>query len=115
MTWFKVDDGFAFHSKTLAAGNAAVGMWVRAGSWSSQQLTDGFMPEAVVRQIGPISSAGRLVDAGLWIPDGSGFQFHEWAGAGRNPTRAQVQAKREVDAKRLAKWREEQARKNGET
>lgn len=34
MSWFKVDDHLAFHRKTLAAGNEAMGLWVRAGSWS---------------------------------------------------------------------------------
>ena len=115
MTWFKVDDGFAFHSKTLAAGNTAIGMWVRAGSWSSQQLTDGVLPEPIVRQLGSIGSAKRLVESGLWIPDGSGYRFHEWSGTGRNPTRAQVQAKREKDAERLRRWREEQEAKDQST
>lgn len=108
MTWFKVDDGFAFHHKTLAAGNAACGMWVRAGSWSAQQLTDGYMPEPLVRQLGPIRDAHRLVDAGLWLPDGNGFQFHQWHG--RNPTRDQVEKKRAADAERLRRWREEKGK-----
>ena len=33
--WFKVDDNLALHPKVLGAGNAAMGMWVRAGSWSA--------------------------------------------------------------------------------
>lgn len=111
MPWFKVDDGFAFHSKTLAAGNQAIGLWVRAGSWASQQLTDGLVPRQVARQIGTAKDAGRLVDSGLWVPDGSDFQFHQWSTGGRNPTRAQVEAKREADAERLRKWREDQAAK----
>ena len=33
MPWFNVDDGFAFHRKAVRAGNAAIGLWTRAGSW----------------------------------------------------------------------------------
>ena len=45
MSWFKVDDQLAFNAKVVAAGNEAMGLWVRAGSWSAAQLTDGFIPE----------------------------------------------------------------------
>ena len=52
MAWFKVDDTFAMHEKVLAAGNSAIGLWVRSGAWSMQQLTDGFVPDHVVRALG---------------------------------------------------------------
>lgn len=29
MPWFRVDDDFALHPKAIAAGNAALGLWVR--------------------------------------------------------------------------------------
>ena len=45
MSWFKVDDQLAFNAKIVAAGNEAMGLWVRAGSWSAAQLTNGFIPE----------------------------------------------------------------------
>jgi hypothetical protein len=104
MPWFKVDDGFAFHSKTLQAGNAAVGMWVRAGSWASQNLTDGEISSTVARQLGTRGQAQKLVDAGLWVPTDNGFAFHEWEG--RNPTREQVEQRRRQTADRLRRWRE---------
>lgn len=103
MPWFRVDDGFAFHPKAMEAQNAAIGMWTRAGSWSAQHLTDGVIPLHLVKQLGPLSQAHRLVEAGLWIPDGPGFMFHEWEG--RNPTRDEVQAKRAADAERVRRWR----------
>jgi hypothetical protein len=64
--WFKVDDNLALHQKTLRAGNAAMGMWVRAGSWAMQQLSDGFVPDEVVALLGGKSLARKLVDADLW-------------------------------------------------
>lgn len=99
MPWFRVDDNLAFHSKTLAAGNAAMGLWVRAGSWSMQQLTDGHVPDHVAKQLGTRAEAKRLCDVGLWTanPDG-GFDFHQWEG--RQPTAADV--KRAAEAKGTA-------------
>jgi hypothetical protein len=45
MSWFRVDDTLAAHPKTRRAGLAAMGLWTVAGSWSSQQLTEGFVPD----------------------------------------------------------------------
>ena len=95
MPWFRVDDNLAFHSKTLAAGNAAMGLWVRAGAWSMQQLTDGFIPAHVARQLGKPAEARRLCEAGLWTEDEAGFRFHEWFG--RQPSADDV--KRAAEAK----------------
>lgn len=104
MPWFKVDDTLAFHHKSIAAGNAAMGLWVRAGSWSMQMLTDGWIPIQVVTQLGTRAEARRLVSAGLWDEKDDGFQFHEWAQ--RQPTRVQVLADREAAAERKRKSRE---------
>lgn len=113
MTWFKVDDNLAFHPKAVMAGNAAMGLWVRSGSWVAQQLTDGFVPLDIVRSIGSGGQSEKLVEAGLWLPCGKGFEFHEWAAPGRQPTRAQVEQKRETAAKRLQKWREKHGDETG--
>lgn len=90
MTWFKVDDGLAFHPKAVAAGNAAMGLWVRAGSWSAQQLTDGHVPSHMVRVLGNLSQAKQLVAAGLWEQVDGGYRFWQWIE--RNPDREQVEA-----------------------
>jgi hypothetical protein len=67
MTWFKVDDAFALHPKAIAAGNAALGLWVRAGSWCGAHLTDGFVPAPLIRTLGAQTrDARKLVEAGLW-------------------------------------------------
>ena len=44
MAWFKVDDKLAFHPKVLTAGNTAIGLWVRAGAWSADQLQTDLSP-----------------------------------------------------------------------
>lgn len=111
MPWFRVDDTFAHHAKVLEAGNAAVGLWVRAGAWSMQQLSDGFIPTQVVHTIGTRSQARRLVDVGLWIAKDDGYQFHEWEQ--RQPSRVQVHADREAAAERQRKAREKRRNEQG--
>lgn len=107
MTWFKVDDDLAFHRKTVAAGNAAMGLWVRAGSWCGQQLNDGHVPHSIARRLGTKTQANALVRVGLWHAVDGGYQFHQWDSDGdgtrRNFTKAEVEDKRRkrADAGRL--------------
>jgi hypothetical protein len=102
--WFKVDDNLALHQKTLRAGNAAMGMWVRAGSWAMQQLSDGFVPDEVVALLGGKSLARKLVDADLWDTVPGGYVFHQWQE--RQPTRTQVEHDRDAARTRKERWRE---------
>lgn len=104
MAWFKVDDNFAFHPKVLNAGNAAAGLWVRAGTWSMQTLSDGFIPSSIALRLGTKREAARLVQAGLWDECEGGYVFHQWSE--RQPTSAQVKADRASGAARLKRWRE---------
>ena len=84
MTWFKLDDKCAFHSKVLAAGNEAFGVWCRAGSWSSGELLDGFVPEHVALQIGTKKLWGKLETcggkdrAGLVEKVDGGWRIHDF-------------------------------------
>lgn len=96
MTWFKVDDGLHSHRKAVRAGVPAMGLWVLAGSWCADHLTDGFIPDYMAARIDRDyeDNATRLVDAGLWEPaekaGDKGWQFHEWVE--QQPTREEVQA-----------------------
>lgn len=78
MSWFKICDTLALHPKTMSAGNAAMGLWVRSGAWSMQNLTDGFVPLHIVRVLGTRRQADRLLEARLWAYADRGFQFHNW-------------------------------------
>lgn len=79
MTWFKVDDGWWAHPKTLALSPTAGFLWVRAGSWSGQQLTDGFIPKAALMMLGAdVSIADELVHVGYWQATAGGYQFTDW-------------------------------------
>lgn len=116
MTWFKVDDTLAWHQKVVIAGNGAMGLWVRSGSWASQQLTDGFVPADIAKALGSPAEIKKLVAAGLWHPtehDGTpGYQFHQFLE--RNPSRADVEAERAANRKRQQRGREAaRARREG--
>ncbi|GAA2760014.1 hypothetical protein F4554_005588 [Actinopolymorpha rutila] len=104
MPWFRVCDTFAFNDKTVAAGNAAVGLWVRAGSWSAQNLTDGLVPKHMVTALGGTTAQARkLVDVGLWEATSDGYRFIEWDGA--QPTRQEVQQDRAAARDRMRRAR----------
>lgn len=105
MTWFKVDDGFAFHPKALSLTPAAGWLWVRAGAWSAAQLTNGRIPAGMVVAFGAtVREAEDLVAAGLWKPDGSDWLFHDWLDY--QPSREQVEAERAAAKDRQRKARE---------
>lgn len=99
MTWFYVDDSFHTHPKALAAGNAAVGLWTRCGSWVGRHLTDGWVPSEIARLYGTKTEARRLVDSALWERDTErgGYVMHDYLDW--NKSKAEVEAKREVRAR----------------
>src|SRR5215472_453042 len=103
MVWFLVDDNLALHRKVTAAGNAAMGAWVRAGAWSAGNLTDGFVPTNVAYQIGSRSNIDTLLRVGLWSRVTGGYQFHDWTDI--QPTADQVKQRREQARERKAKQR----------
>lgn len=111
MTWFRVDDKFGDHPKVrkLRGDKApAVGVWTLCGTWSADNLSDGFVPTEVVQRFDPKERyAKRLVDVGLWTvteqDSETGYQFHQWDE--HQPTRAQVQKRRNDTKKRVQEWR----------
>lgn len=109
MVWFLVDDNLAFHKKVLAAGDTAMGAWVRAGSWSAANLTDGYVPINVCTQICSKYSRDKLEKAGLWSRVTGGYQFHDWADF--QPTAEQVKQRR--DAMRERQQRKRKNAKSG--
>lgn len=104
MAWFKVDDQLAFHAKTVAAGNSAMGLWVRAGSWASAQLTGGFVPNAIANAMAKECDANALIAAGLWHEADGGYQFHEW-GEWQPDADEERQRRNEIREKRKAAGR----------
>jgi len=113
MPWFKVDDKLHSHVKAARAGLEAMGLWTIAGSWSMDQLTDGFVPDYIAARLHPKAKrlAAALVKAGLWDEaekDGdTGWQFHDWDEY--QPTRDETEAKREAERERKRAWRAKEA------
>ncbi len=85
VAWFKVDGKFHSHPKRYKVGLRAMGLWVAAGSWCADQLTDGHIPAAVLPLLGGTrADAKALVDAGLWETRGQdGWAFHDWSDCNR--------------------------------
>lgn len=92
MTWFKVDDSFYDHPKIFDAPDCAVALWVRAGSWSARNLTDGHVPAKMPARLcdDPERATRELVDRGLWRRTKGGYQFHDWTSY--QPTRSEATA-----------------------
>ncbi|MEW1867009.1 hypothetical protein AB0420_02225 [Streptomyces caelestis] len=121
MPWFVIDDNSHMHPKFVAAKNAALGLWVRAGGYSAQHLTDGIVPGVIAKMYGTPAQVRRLVEVGLWhehghtcphpkcpSPQPGDYAIHDYLDY--NPTRAQVQERRdrEADKKRRYRARAEQ-------
>ena len=104
MPWFKVDDKLHDHHKSRAAKAKAMGVWVMAGSWCADNLTDGFVPRSVLGRWGTPADAKRLVDVGYWEmaeQNGErGWRFHDWDDY--QPKRAETLTRREEDRQRKA-------------
>ncbi len=102
---FQVDGDFYDHPKVIGMSDAAFKLWVRAGSFCANKLTDGFVSEDVLADTlrADKAVAEELVRRRLWRRVKSGYRFHEWGD--RNLTKARVQADREADRIRKANGR----------
>ncbi|WP_280381024.1 hypothetical protein [Nocardia wallacei] len=106
-----VDDGAAFHPKFVAAGNAACGLWMRAGAWSQQNLTEGFIPADVARTLGSAAQIRKLVTVKLWHEEPGGYQFHEWGQRQMSKAEILERRRKRAEAGRLGGVRSGQSRR----
>ncbi|AVP42296.1 hypothetical protein SEA_FENRY_70 [Gordonia phage Fenry] len=100
---FRVSDTAAFDDKMIQAGNSAIGLWARAGAWCMQQLTDGFVPTRIARQIGTKAQADRLTDCGLWESVDGGYRFVKFLNHQRS--KEQVESEKAAARQRMRKVR----------
>jgi hypothetical protein len=98
MTWFKIDDDFFFHPKVVAAGNAAIGLFVRCGSWASNHLTDGHIPHQVIAMFGTATDIDNLIDVGLLEETDTGYWMPAFLDY--NPSADEVKAQKAATAER---------------
>lgn len=125
MPWFKLDDSFHSHPKVIAAGNEAVGLFVRCGTYAAEHLTDGFIDEDIAVLYGasdtgsrrnpgtgkPETLAETLVRTKLWRRARGGWRMRDYLDY--NPSRQAVDKSRENNARRQRRWQE--AQHNGVT
>jgi hypothetical protein len=113
MTWFAVDDKLHGHIKSRRARAASMGLWVLAGSYCADNLTDGFVaadvPAILVGKDGP-KLAARLVGAKLWHEVEGGWIFHDWSDY--QPTAESVRANRAAAKERMTRLRSQGVRAN---
>lgn len=108
MAWFKVDDGFHSSRKLLSIPKrhrlAAAGVWVIAGSWCADQLTDGHVPDYMLKEWGATPAiVSALIEAGLWERMESSNVFYKWHEY--QPSKRDVDAEREASRERMREIR----------
>lgn len=104
MPWFRLDDSFHSHPKVIAAGNEAVGLYVRCGTYAAEHLTDGFVGKSIVLLYGSDALAARLVEAKLWHRTRGGWNIHDYLDY--NPSREAVEKERKAAAERQRRRRD---------
>lgn len=98
MSFFLVDDKLHGHRKTVRTPVEAMGLWVIAGSWCADNLTDGFIPDYVAKRLDSKATrhAAALVASGFWCladrQGDKGWLFVNWDE--KQPTREQVETRR---------------------
>jgi hypothetical protein len=107
--WSRVDDALADHRKMTAAADligpdglvVALGFYLLGLLWANRHLSDGNLPESVVRRFGterPLELADAMVRSGLWHKVPNGYQIHDFTDL--NFSAADVKERRDRDRRR---------------
>lgn len=105
MAWFKVDDHLWSHPKFAALTDSAQALWLRAGSYSAEKLTDGVLDERIILTLlrGKPKVIEELISAGMWRRVDGGVEFHDWAKY--QPSAESVRRDRDQARERMANVR----------
>ncbi len=118
MPWFRLDDSFHSHPKVIAAGNEAIGLYVRCGTYAAEHLTDGFIREDIAVLYGasdtgsrrnpgtgkPETLAETLIRTKLWRRTRGGWRMPDYLDY--NPAKMAVDKERKSAAERQRRSRE---------
>lgn len=107
MTWTRLDDGFPTHPKVIGLSDAGFRALVTGLCYANQHLTDGFIPQGVVKT----RAAVELCSRKIWgVDNRGGYVIHDFLDYNRS--KAEVMNEREMkrEAGRLGGWRSGQAR-----
>lgn len=117
MAWARIDDAIIDHPKVLEAGEDARDLLIVSIIWCNKHLTDGRVPKAALgvlsRKKSAEKTAAALVRVGLWHDEGDAWRLHDYLDW--NPSREEVEAKRNASAERMRKSRERRAKKGAAT
>ncbi|MGP5256404.1 hypothetical protein [Glutamicibacter ardleyensis] len=109
MAWFNADDKMHSHPKVRNAGLEAIGLWLVSGTYCTDYLTDGAVPEWFVtswpkgKQL-----AAKLVTAGLWETAPDGWKFLSWTEYQRTKTQVIEEKARAAERKKRFKSKSEE-------
>ena len=104
MSWVRIDDQFPDHPKAIAIGLEGQGLQLAAICYCSRQLTDGFLPAAVLPRLTGMGEKAsqvwgrRMVAACLWEAVPGGFRIHDYLEY--QPTREWILQKRAAESAR---------------
>lgn len=101
MAWFRMDDEFHSHPKVIAAGNAAVGLWVRCGTWSANYWADGKIPMSMIKTMGKPVEIKALVATRLWVPTDEGMLMPDYLDYNLSKASHDAVLKADAERKRL--------------
>jgi hypothetical protein len=103
MTWVKLSDDFPQNPKVIGLSTAAKWRYVNGLCYAAQYKTDGVIAAKAIRSIASAKVKRELLEAGLWHETAAGVQIHDFLTY--NPSRAQLDARREQGAARVKDWR----------
>jgi hypothetical protein len=112
--WAKLCDNFLGHPRTMGLSEHAILLYIGALLYSAKHRTDGQVPAATPLYIqalwhipNPRKAAAELVERGLWLANGDGWEIHDYLQY--NPSREEI-AEWQNDLHTEYKHRTEQAR-----
>lgn len=95
MTWLKLDDSIASHTKVLRAGPEAAWLWVCCIAYATRHLTDGFVPSEALVTLGNFrnlsAALAKAKEVRLLQDRDGGVAVHHYLE--HNPSAEQVRAR----------------------
>jgi hypothetical protein len=116
MSYVALDDNFPDHPKVAGLSDKAFRLHIAVLCRCGRFLTDGEAGKGMLVSVRYGTNAAaikELVDAGLWEREGEGYRVHDYLVY--NPSKAQVQAKRDAAKERMHAVRSHRVRANTES
>jgi hypothetical protein len=104
MSWVKLDDRFPENPKIDDLTDSAFRLHVTMLCRCARNETDGKIGDRAAKLLGTQKAIHELTEAGLWLPTVDGYEIKDYLKY--NPSRAQLEAKRESTRERLKRYRD---------